>query len=93
MPRRHGWLHDYHYALDQGEDRTMRGFDGAVPGESHSPDDTSEKIIITPPPVMPNITININLGDILDRVSSGRKSTKEALDEMTQPQRKNRLED
>ncbi len=82
MPRRHGWLQDYHYNLDQGDDRTIRV----------DPKYTPSKPVSTPSPV--NVTININLGDILDKIAKGKKSTKEALDEMIEDRgNMKRLED
>lgn len=80
--RRHGWLQDYHMNLDQGDDRTVRDARQSTPSKS-----------VSTPPVN-NITININLGDILDKIAKGKKSTKEALDEMIENRpNKERLED
>lgn len=62
MPRRHGWLQDYHQYTDQGTDHT-------VPSNSASP--------VT-------INININLGDLINQLVKGKKSAKEALEEMVQ---------
>lgn len=67
MPRRHGWLQDFEYELDQG-DRVLRDRNGVgVPSTG---------------PI--NINININLGDLIDKLVAGKRSAKEALEEMVQ---------
>ena len=65
MPRRHSWLQDYNYELDHGYDRKV--YDGR----------SSTNVSPTP-----NVTvnININLGDIIDKIVQGMKP-KEALEE------------
>jgi small ligand-binding sensory domain FIST len=75
MPRRHGWLQDFEYELDQG-DRVLRGRDDAAPSTG---------------PI--NINININLGDLIDKLVSGKKTTREALEEMTRSKRQTLVED
>lgn len=71
MPRRHAWLQDYNYELDYGPERTVK--DKARPSY-----DDEEKPKQSSPVT---INININLGDILDRVVNGKTSTREALEE------------
>lgn len=77
--RRHGWLQDYQYHLDQGPDRTIRN---------------AERNADMPAPQSPvNINININLGDIIDRLVKGKTSTKEALTEMVKTKKQMLIED
>ena len=77
MPRRHGWLRDYHNEFDWDGRSTDR------PGQD--PDDRGSS---KDSPV--NITININLGDILSQIASGKKTAKEALQEMVEERRRRR---
>jgi len=69
MPRRYGWLRDYHHELDQGDERVLPdGSRSPRPAPAGSPN--------------VNVTVNINLGDILRQIAAGDKSAKEALEEM-----------
>lgn len=68
MPRRHGWLHDFHQELDHGPDRTV-----PVGGNGYQPQQS---------PV--TVNVNINLGDIISQLVKGQKTTKEALEEIVQ---------
>lgn len=68
MPRRHGWLQDYHQELDYGPDRSIPA----------SPSNPQSQV----PPV--NINININLGDLITQLVKGQKTTREALEEIVQ---------
>jgi hypothetical protein len=81
MPRRHSWLQDYHYELDHGEDRTV--------GNRNRDDERRP-----PAPVSPvTVNVNINLGDILDKISRGNATAEEALCEAIElSKRKNLLE-
>lgn len=63
--RRHGWLRDHHYELDHGPERRM-------------PDGGSQMPVTNASPV--SVTINVNLGDILDKITKGMQP-KEALEE------------
>jgi len=76
MPRRHGWLHDFHQELDHGPDRTMPV--SVNQGSQQNPQS----------PV--NINININLGDLISQLVKGQKSTREALEEIVQESKKQR---
>jgi ABC-type glycerol-3-phosphate transport system substrate-binding protein len=66
MPRRHGWLHDYEYELDHGPERRVPSKTVQVPPSGSSP---------------VNITINVNLGDLVDKIAQGKMKPKEALEE------------
>jgi ABC-type glycerol-3-phosphate transport system substrate-binding protein len=68
MPRRHAWMQDYNYEVGHLGDRSI-------------PTDYKEdKPVQQQPPV--NINININLGDLISQLVSGKKTTKEALEEI-----------
>jgi hypothetical protein len=74
MPRRHGWLQDYQYALDQGPDTRVLGRpEQGAPAPAVSP--------VT-------VNVNINLGDILDKIVKKEVSAKEALNEMIEEKRR-----
>jgi len=73
--RRYGWLRDYHHELDQGPDRSA-----STARPAPAPPAASST-----PPI--NVTVNINLGDILKQIASGDKSAKEALEEMMEDRR------
>lgn len=73
MPRRHGWLQDYHQELDYGPDRSV-----SVNGGNNQ----------NPSPV--NINININLGDLISQLVKGQKTTREALEEVVQENKRKR---
>jgi len=80
--RRYGWLRDYHHELDQGPDRSIS--DQAHP----APSQKSQSQPSTPPI---NVTVNINLGDILKQIASGGKTASEALEEMMEERRQQLL--
>ena len=70
MPRRLGWLHDYHYELDQG-DRVMRD-------ERTHP----QQMPAQPSPVTVNVNLNLgDLSDLIDKIISRKLNPKEALQE------------
>lgn len=71
--RRHGWLQDYQYNLDHGPDRRVK--------DDNDDDDVDDRKKQSSPV---NITININLGDIIDKLTSGKATAKEALSEVEQ---------
>lgn len=75
MPRRHGWLRDYHHEYDWNDNRQIAPND----------DDEGDAKRGSQSPV--NITININLGDILSQIAGGKKTAKEALEEMVNNKR------
>jgi len=71
--RRHGWLHDFEYALDQG------------PNGARMQDIVPRVEQPAQPPASPvTVNININLGDIVDKLVGQKKSTKEALQEIVE---------
>ena len=69
MPRRHGWLHDFHQELDHGQERAIPVNNGYNQPQQPSP--------VT-------VNVNINLGDIISQLVKGQKTTKEALEEIIQ---------
>lgn len=68
MPRRTGWLRDYHQEYDYG---TRRVIDPTLDDEPSSPPSQASPV---------TINININLGDLINKVMKG-KSAHEALEE------------
>jgi len=70
MPRRHGWLQDYHQELDHGPERSIQVNNGSSTPQAQ------------PSPV--TVNVNINLGDIISQLIKGQKTTKEALEEIVQ---------
>jgi hypothetical protein len=65
--RRHSWLRDQYYELDHGPERRARE-------PVHAPSSGASPV---------NVTVNVNLGDIVDKVMRGMHP-KEALEEAIQ---------
>jgi hypothetical protein len=69
MPRRLGWLRDYHHELDQGN-RVL-------------PTDDDERYGPGPRASSPvTVNVNINVGDLLKKLVQGESTAKEALEEL-----------
>lgn len=83
MPRRHAWMQDYNYEVGHLGDRSM------------STDHREDKPVQQQPAPPVNINININLGDLISQLVSGKKTTKEALEEIVKSKesRKEQLND
>ena len=83
MPRRTGWLRDYHQEYDYGDRRVL----DPTPGDAPS-------IPVPGSPV--TINININLGDLINKVMKGqsaKEALQEALEEHDLKRRRRRLDE
>jgi hypothetical protein len=80
MPRRHAWMQDYNY--EQG-----CSLDRSIPGSSNYNQENNSNNKQQPPV---NINININLGDLISQLISGKKTTKEALEEVVKNSKSNK---
>ena len=71
-------MRNYHQEYDWPDGRTINnaGMPGGIPSASQSP--------VT-------INININLGDIIDKLVSGKTSAREALQEMVESKQRKLL--
>jgi hypothetical protein len=94
MPRRHGWLRDYEYELDQG-DRVLD--DPNTPfcsdnNQCNQPSDGRAKLptfVSSPAPQVPiNINININLSDLIDKLVAGKGRAESLIEEIVQSGKK-----